>query len=307
LTSLPDPDMIHVLMSADLTNNELLARLRREQERRGVLPNSIVARERRVKALMRWMEPRPILEASREDIESYLDELQITSSSRAGYLSHFHALFKFAVEEALLTVTPTAGITRPRRRRRLPRPTGDADVVRAIEEAGGDLKCFLLLAAYQGLRCQEIAGLAGEDVDRDAGVLMVRHGKGDRDRIMPLHPAVDEALPVELVAGPLFRLADGRPMRPHNVSHHIRSHLVGLGIASSAHCLRHAFATGVYRLSQDLRLTQELLGHSSPATTAIYAGFDPAGAGMMRSLSFGSKHLGSDPNDAAEPEPDRAA
>ena len=248
---------------------------------------------------MLWMQPQPVLEAEREDIERYLDTLQITSASRAGYLSHFHAFFRWAHDVGLVDEIPTARITRPRRRRRLPRPTGDADVVRAIDEATGDLKCYLLLAAYQGLRCQEIAGLEGDDIDWDAQLLLVRHGKGDKDRILPLHPVVAEALADLPKAGPLFRLTDGRPMRPHNVSHRIQAHFTRLGIASSAHPLRHAFATGLYRLSQDLRLTQELLGHSSPATTAIYAGFDPAGASMMRTLTFGSEVTHSDLPDTA--------
>ena len=264
-----------------------------------MLPNSIVARERRLKALMAGLDPIPILEATREDIERYLDGLQITSASRAGYLSHFHAFYRFAHDEGLISEIPTARITRPRRRRRLPRPTGDADVTRAIEAASGDLRCFLLLAAYQGLRCQEIAGLEGDDVDREGKLLLVRHGKGDKDRILPLHPLVEAALRDKPRHGRLFLLADGRPMRPHNVSHRISAHFRLLGIASSAHPLRHAFGTGIYRLSQDLRLTQELLGHSSPATTAIYAGFDPAGAGMVRRLTFGSDVALSDQPDEA--------
>jgi site-specific recombinase XerD len=50
--------------------------------------------------------------------------------------------------------------------------------------------------------------------------------------------------------------------------------LFELDIAASCHCLRHTFATNIYRSTQDLRLTQELLGHSSPAVTAIYAAAD---------------------------------
>ena len=282
-----------------MNNDNLLARLRLEQERRGVLPNSIVARERRVRAFMVWMEPRSVLDAAREDVERYLDGLQISSASRAGYLSHFHAFYRFAHDDGLVDEIPTAKITRPRRRRRLPRPTCDADIRRAISESKGDLLCFLVLAAYQGLRCQEIAGLEGEDIDRTQRLLMVRHGKGDKDRIVPLHPAVETALADYPSTGPLFRLSDGRPMRPHNVSHRISAHFTRLGIDSSAHPLRHAFATGFYRLSQDLRLTQELMGHSSPATTAIYAGFDPAGAAKVRALSFGSEVTLSDSPDEA--------
>jgi integrase len=58
----------------------------------------------------------------------------------------------------------------------------------------------------------------------------------------------------------------------------INLYLHSLGIASNAHSLRHWFACHVYRTNQDLLLTQKLLGHSTPAVTAVYAASDPAAA-----------------------------
>jgi len=55
------------------------------------------------------------------------------------------------------------------------------------------VRCWLLLAAYQGLRCQENAGLKREDVLYELDLLRVVHGKGGKQRLIPLHPEVRRA------------------------------------------------------------------------------------------------------------------
>jgi integrase len=140
------------------------------------------------------------------------------------------------------------------------------------------LLCYLLLATYAGTRAQEIAGLCVEDIDRMNGMLRIRAGKGDKERNVPLHPellaALDD-LPLP-EAGPAFVCyGTGAQVRPHNVSAVVNQFFKRLGISATLHQLRHWFATNVYRANADLRLTQELLGHASPAVTAVYAAFDP--------------------------------
>lgn len=265
---------------------ELLAGEALDQQRRGMLATSIRARTRRLRHLAGWLAPRSLLDATRHDIETYLDTLGISPASRANYLSHFHAFYRWAAAEGLLDgEPPTARIIRPRRRRRLPRPISTEDLQRALAGAHGQLRCFLILAAYQGLRVHEIAGLHGEDVDRHAGMLTVRHGKGDKDRALPLHPLAAAVLPDH--PGPLFHQPSGAQILPHNVSRQVNEYLHRVGISATAHCLRHAFATNLYRATRDLRLTQEMLGHTSPATTAVYAAFDPERAAVVRRLSYG--------------------
>jgi len=66
----------------------------------------------------------------------------------------------------------------------------------------------------------------------------------------------------------------GGAIEPHSVSHQINRYLRRIGVPGSAHALRHTFATRLYRTTRDLVLTQRLLGHSSVATTQIYADAD---------------------------------
>jgi integrase len=158
----------------------------------------------------------------------------------------------------------------------------DADLVLALEKATPEMRCWLLLGAYEGLRCCEIAGLNREDILEDVGQLRVTQGKGGKERMLPLHPdvlAALQALPMR-PTGALFRrprCLDRCP--PYVVSQRISAYLVSIGLEhTGAHQLRHWFGVHTYRANADLLLVQKLLGHSSPGVTANYAAADPSHA-----------------------------
>lgn len=73
--------------------------------------------------------------------------------------------------------------------------------------------------------------------------------------------------------GPVIRRRDGRPgpAKPHSVSQRTNAFLHSIGITETLHQLRHRFGTTTYQAVRDIRAVQELLGHASPTTTAIYA------------------------------------
>jgi integrase len=131
---------------------------------------------------------------------------------------------------------------------------------------------------------QEIAGLQRDDIleRHEPPVLVVTAGKGDRERVVPLHPDVLAALRVFGMPkqGPVFiGSRTGAQLSPAAMSHAVGRYFRSLGIDATGHQLRHWFGTNVYRTSgKDLRATQELLGHSSPTTTAIYAAWNPTDA-----------------------------
>ena len=80
--------------------------------------------------------------------------------------------------------------------------------------------------------------------------------------------------------GYAFTRHDGAPgpNQPWLVSHLANACLREAGSAARFHDLRHRFATQLYQATRDIRLVQELLGHASPSTTAVYAAYDRAGA-----------------------------
>jgi integrase/recombinase XerC len=250
------------------------------QERRGNLPRSIEKRQGSLRSFAYWLEPRTLLDANREDIETFLDTRRgresrtLNSKTRYSWLSDLHVFYTWAINEELTTSDPTLGIVRPKTRRNLPRPIADEDLERALSEAPAQMRAMLSLAAYQGFRCQEIAGLTREDIldTRDPAVIVVVKGKGGHQRIVPLHPETLSALrclPMPR-SGALFHLPKGGCHTPETVSVAMRRYFAELNIDATAHRLRHWFGTGVYAASRDIRLTQELLGHQSPNTTALY-------------------------------------
>ena len=114
----------------------------------------------------------------------------------------------------------------------------------------------------------------------DPAVLVVSAPKGNRERTVPLHPETVRALKDHGMpgSGPLFAGPDGKAVPPWWISQHVNGYLHSIGSDATCHKLRHWFATRIYGNTLDLRLTQELLGHSSPTTTAIYAAYHQAGA-----------------------------
>ncbi len=104
---------------------------------------------------------------------------------------------------------------------------------------------------------------------------------------MSLNPYVEAALRGYGLrrSGYIFTSDGTRPLVAESVSNTIGRHLRALGIDSTPHQLRHYFGSAIYRRTRDLRLTQELLGHAFPSTTAIYAAWDvSAGEEVVRSL-----------------------
>ncbi len=215
----------------------------------------------------------------------------ISPKSRAMWISTINAFYVWANHNHLFKDTemgdgwnPVVDIGKPRLHARSPRPMAQNDIQRALELADGRMKVWVLLGGLAGCRCMEIAGLQREDIRDDQGVLRII-GKGNKERFVPLHPDILAALnvygmPTEGSLWPGETAA--------SVSRKINRFLHGqVGTKSTAHTLRHFFGTMIYRSCQDLRATQELMGHSSPQTTAGYAASDTSkAAGIVGSLSI---------------------
>jgi site-specific recombinase XerD len=169
----------------------------------------------------------------------------------------------------------------PRRARRLPDAPAAAEIERTLEALEGDgpiplrNRALVELVYSAGLRSAEAVGLDLGDVDFEQELVHVRHGKGGKERVIPLGEEaaawlgryLQDARP-ELARGAndaLFLSARGRRLDTSTLRR----------IVPHPHRLRHAFATHLLEGGADLRTIQELLGHSSLSTTQVYSHVDP--------------------------------
>lgn len=225
---------------------------------------------------------RPLLDLTAEELDAWQGSLGLLSlETRRSYVVQTRGFYRWALAEGLIGVDPAAVLIVPKVPRGLPRPMGERDLERALAEAPPMIRLWLELAAYAGLRAAEIAALERHDIVDDGPTpFLLIHGKGGKARIVPLAPALLRSLrrfgmPA---TGRLFRRAGGRPVTARYVSDSTNKWLHAHGFPQTIHKGRHRFATAVYRQCRDVRLVQELLGHASPATTAIYTLVDPSAA-----------------------------
>jgi len=252
-----------------------------DQHRRGLLPRTVEARRVHVACWLRHCGDLGPWKASTAQLQVFLDGRNLSAKARYGWISNLHTFYVWAIREGYARADPTADIPRPRLRRALPRPAVTAELREGLDLAYPALRAWMSLAAYGGLRVQEIAGLRREDILPDEGLLRVVCGKGSRERVIPLHPAIWAALAALPMPRAGWVFLDGeKPWTPVRLAKRFGAGLRDVGVTATPHQLRHWFGSTLYAQTHDLRLVQEMLGHSSPATTAIYTAFDRKAAGV---------------------------
>ncbi len=245
---------------------------------RGLCDTHIIKRRREVERLEAFLCHSP-LTATLAELQRWARALpRNTPQSRYAAISHVRSFYGWCLEYEHLSSDPARRLPHPKLPRMLPRPMSERDLKRAIDNADGRVRVWLVLAGYAGLRCLEIAALYRHDIlDGADPPVLIAHGKGNKDRAVPMcQRVIDELHAFGMpLRGPLFPRADGRPgpTGAHRVSDILSKHFAELGIDGRAHTLRHRFGTETYRASQDIRVVQELLGHDSPQTTAGYAAY----------------------------------
>lgn len=194
--------------------------------------------------------------------------------------------------------TPNAALTLvkgPRVKPGAPRPVSEDNARGLIEEASVDPdrdgweaardEAVLTLLWGCGLRISEALSLKRSDAPLGESLRVV--GKGSKTRIVPVLPAVREAIDAYMAAlpfalapdEPLFRAPRGGPLSPRHVQARMQALRGRLGLSdrTTPHALRHSFATHLLGAGADLRSIQELLGHASLSTTQKYTAVDAEG------------------------------
>lgn len=210
----------------------------------------------------------PPPETTLEDLVAYLAELDVTSNTKRAIRTSIRAFYTWTTATGITPTDPSTELPTITARPGRPRPASEEAINEALAGAEPRVQLMIRLGAWQGLRCREIARVHTHDVNRDGtGWTLTIHGKGDRERIIPLR----DDLARELRRAPdgyVFPGNDGGHLSPQYVSR-----LVSLALPEgvTAHMLRHYFASSAYASTgHDIRAVQTLLGHASVATTQIY-------------------------------------
>ncbi|GAA3172695.1 tyrosine-type recombinase/integrase [Blastococcus jejuensis] len=248
-------------------------------ELRGLRPNTVRVRSECLIRLQEFV-GRPLRDVTEVDLLRWERE-KVSGrkpETRRAYVSHVKAFYRWAKVAGIVTVDPSTRLTNPRLNRPLPRPVPDDTLRQAVEKARPKMRLMILLGAFCGLRCQEIAGLHWTDLrnSEDGTSLLIREGKGGKERVVPVPAVVLEAFVAHgrRRSGPVFYGLDAAQINPKAVSTSLNRFFDRHGLDFTAHQLRHRFGTTAYQITKDLRLVQEMLGHSSPNTTARYAAYD---------------------------------
>lgn len=208
--------------------------------------------------------------ATIDDLEGVLARRRhLSAETRKSQLASWRVFYGWAQQRGLRADNPTIALASIRVPVRVPRVAPDDDIQQALIGATPRDRALVLLARYACLRLTELTTLHMRA--RDGERLRVL-GKGDKERIVYVNEPLMFALhrlETTLEFGYYFPGANGGHMHPMSVNK-IITRLTGW----NPHSLRHAGATAAYNATGDLRGVQEMLGHSSLATTQRYLHLD---------------------------------
>lgn len=266
---------------------------------RGLSANTVAAYRRDLSRYVEFLRARGIEslgEVTAVEVTQFVRDLSAhqARSSVARHVASVRTFHHFCVEESLVTANPAADVSPPKLEQRLPKALTVDEVSRILDAPDrttvvGLRDAALLELLYgTGARVSEICGLDVDDVgpaltDADAGLRLL--GKGGKERAVPLGSYAVHAVSDYLVrARPTLTEASRRHtpalllnQRGGRLSRQSAwavlqraAESAGITADVSPHSLRHSFATHLLDGGADLRVVQELLGHSSVATTQIY-------------------------------------
>lgn len=260
---------------------------------RGLSANTMAAYRADLLALSRWLATQnaSITKATRVHLLGFIAfrvEAGARPRSTARQLSSFRRFFRHLLREGSLREDPTAQIAMPKIGRSLPKSLSEDEVESLLnapvvsDPLGSRDRTMLEVLYATGLRVSELVTLKYSQLNLNQGVLRV-HGKGDRERMIPLGEEAVRWLREFIGTGRgeilldrtteyLFPTRRGDHMTRQAFWHIIKRYARKSNIDKelSPHTLRHAFATHLLNHGADLRVVQMLLGHSDLSTTQIY-------------------------------------
>ena len=283
----------------------LTAAMRRYLEHlgvRGYRSGGIATAERYIRDFIAWADERGVThpqQVTRQVLERYQrwlyhyrkkDGAALSVAGQRCKLVPLRGFFRWLTKAAEIPANPAADMELPRQLKRLPRvvlTAWEAERVMACVDIGTPIglrdRAMLEVLYATGIRRHEIAALETGDIEPERGLMLIREGKGGKDRLLPLGERALYWLTEYLErARPrlawnaqdrtLFLGKDGRPLSPLWLSTTVakRVDAAALGKRGGCHLWRHTMATLMLEGGADLRFIQAMLGHAELSTTQIY-------------------------------------
>lgn len=270
---------------------------------RNYAPKSITNRQTYLGYFVTWCEERGIIkpaEVTRPIIERYqrylyhyrkpLSGEPLSFRSQHVRLVTVRAFFKWLARKHYLLHNPASELELPRLEKRLPKHVLTVSEVEQVltqpnltEPLGIRDRAILETFYSTGIRRMELINLSLYDLDGDRGTLLVRQGKGRKDRMVPIGDRalawidkyLSEVRP-ELVITPdqgfMFLANHGQQFTPDRMTQLVRGYIdqADIGKRGSCHLFRHTMATLMLENGADIRFIQMMLGHAELSTTQIY-------------------------------------
>jgi integrase/recombinase XerD len=263
--------------------------------------NTVKSQQQMLRPFIAWCEERGLRrpgEVTRPVLERYQRHLfhwrkqngrPLSFGSQKSRLLAVRAWFRWLAREHHIAYNPASELELPRLEHRLPQhvlTVGEAEAVLRQADVGEALglrdRAILETLYSTGMRRMEVCGLVLYDLDSERGTIVVRQGKGRRDRVIPIGERavlwieryvaeVRPSLVVEPDRGVLFLSLDGAALAPSHLTDRVRRYVTAaLGRRGACHLFRHTMATLMLEGGADVRYIQQMLGHRSLATTEIY-------------------------------------
>jgi integrase/recombinase XerD len=268
---------------------------------RNYSPSTLRRRDSDIRRFVGWCDERGLTqpqEITKPILESYQKHLYyyrqangepLSVTSQCHYMVSLRQFFKWLTQENYLLYNPASELVLPKQQSRLPIVLSEQDIEKLMLQPdinrpnGLRDRAILELLYSTGIRRTELINLQLHDVNLSQQTLLVRQGKGNKDRLLPLGEraaywvkryleTVRPQLLLDLSDQHLFLSDYGGAFRDTKLGDRVKRYLrkAGMNMPGSCHLLRHAMATHMLENGADVRFIQAMLGHGDLSTTQIY-------------------------------------
>lgn len=287
-----DPESLH----------HYLQRFNAWQAERNYSGKTVAGRDDVLRYFIAWLDERGVRrphEVTKPIIERYQSHLfvyrkkdgqPLSARTQHGRITPIRAWFKWLAKQNFILYNPASDLDLPRLDKRLPRHVltiKEAETVLAVPDldtsTGLRDRAMMEVFYSTGMRRMELMNLQVFDVDAERGTVMIRQGKGKKDRMVPIgeraiawvekyRDDVRPELSTGADEGTLFLTHLGEAFTPNRLTQLVREHIQAaqIGKTGSCHLFRHTMATLMLENGADIRYIQAILGHAELSTTQVY-------------------------------------